>query len=34
MIERRLEKHAANVQLFPLDEKSWFLRRTIEHQEE
>jgi CRISPR-associated protein Cas2 len=34
MIERRLGKHAANVQLFPLDEKSWSLRRVIERKEE
>lgn len=34
MIERRLDKHAANVQLFPLDEKSWSLRRVIENKEE
>lgn len=29
-IERRIGKHAANVQLFPLDEKSWSGRRIIE----
>lgn len=29
-IERRVGKHAANVQLFPLDEKSWSGRRVIE----
>lgn len=28
-IERRIGKHAANVQLFPLDEKSWSGRRII-----
>lgn len=30
-IERRIGKHAANIQLFPLDEKSWSGRRVIEH---
>jgi CRISPR-associated protein Cas2 len=34
MIERRLGRHAANVQLFPLDEKCWSMRRVIEHEEE
>lgn len=29
-IKRRIGKHAANIQLFPLDEKSWSARRTIE----
>ena len=29
-IERRIGKHAANIQLFPLDEKSWSKRRVIE----
>lgn len=29
-IERRIGKHAANVQLFPLDEKSWSGHRVIE----
>ena len=29
-IERRIGKHSANVQLFPLDEKSWSKRRVIE----
>jgi CRISPR-associated protein Cas2 len=29
-IKRRIGKHAANIQLFPLDEKSWLARRTIE----
>jgi CRISPR-associated protein Cas2 len=29
-IERRIGKHPANVQLFPLDEKSWTGRRVIE----
>ena len=33
IIERRLGKHAANVQLFTLDEKSWSLRRVIERTE-
>ena len=28
-IERRIGKHTANVQLFPLDEKSWSSRRII-----
>lgn len=34
VIERRVGKHAANVQMFPLDEKSWSLRRVIERKEE
>lgn len=34
IIEHRLGKHPANVQLFPLDEKSWSLRRVIERKEE
>jgi CRISPR-associated protein Cas2 len=34
IIERRLGNQAANVQLFPLDEKSWSLRRVIERKEE
>ncbi len=29
-IKRRIGKHAANIQLFPLDEKSWSGRRVIE----
>ena len=29
-IRRRIGKHVANIQLFPLDEKSWLARRTIE----
>ncbi len=29
-IERRIGKHSANIQLFPLDEKSWAKRRVIE----
>ncbi len=32
-IERRIGKHGANVQLFPLDEKSWTGRRLIEREE-
>ena len=32
-IERRIGKHGANVQLFPVDEKSWSGRRVIEHEE-
>lgn len=32
-IERRIGKHGANVQLFPLDEKSWSGRRVIEREE-
>jgi len=33
-IKRRIGDHAANIQLFPLDEKSWLARRTIEQTEE
>ena len=33
MIKRRIGKHGANVQLFPLDEKSWSGRRVIEQEE-
>jgi CRISPR-associated protein Cas2 len=29
-IKRRIGKHTANIQLFPLDEKSWLARRAIE----
>ena len=29
-IKRRIGKHEANIQLFPLDEKSWSGRRIIE----
>lgn len=29
-IKRRIGKHDANIQLFPLDEKSWNSRRVIE----
>jgi len=32
-IERRIGKHEANIQLFPLDEKSWSGRRVIKHEE-
>ena len=32
-INRRIGKHGANVQLFPLDEKSWSGRRVIEQEE-
>ena len=32
-IKRRIGKHSANVQLFPLDEKSWSGRRVIEREE-
>ncbi|MFL5586064.1 MAG: CRISPR-associated endonuclease Cas2 [Ktedonobacteraceae bacterium] len=31
-IKRRIGKHGANVQLFPLDEKSWSGRRVIEQE--
>ena len=33
-IERRLGKHGASVQLYPLDEKSWSGRRVIERPDE
>ena len=33
MIKRRIDKHGANVQLFPLDEKSWSGRQVIEREE-
>ena len=33
LIKRRIGKHEANVQLFPLDEKSWAGRRVIEQKE-
>jgi CRISPR-associated protein Cas2 len=33
-IKRRIGKHDANVQLFPLDEKSWTSRRVIEQKSE
>ncbi len=29
-IERRVGKHSANIQIFPLDEKCWAERRVIE----
>ena len=32
-IKRGIGKHSANVQLFPLDEKSWSGRRVIEQEE-
>jgi CRISPR-associated protein Cas2 len=32
-IERRIGKHSASVQLFPLDEKCWSNRRVIEQVE-
>ena len=32
-IKRRIGKHEANIQLFPLDEKSWSGRRVIKHEE-
>lgn len=34
LIERRLGRHAANVQLFPLDEKSWSMHCVIERKGE
>ena len=33
-IKRRIGKHGANVQLFPLDEKSWSGRHVIEQKDE
>ena len=33
-IKRRIGSHDANVQLFPLDEKSWTSRRVIEQKKE
>ncbi len=33
-IKRRIGKHDANIQLFPLDEKSWSSRRVIEQKKE
>lgn len=33
-IERRIGKHAASVQLYPLDEKSWLGRRVLARTEE
>ncbi|MBO0791611.1 MAG: CRISPR-associated endonuclease Cas2 [Ktedonobacteraceae bacterium] len=32
-IRRRLGKHGANIQLFPLDERAWSGRQVIEHEE-
>lgn len=32
-IRQRLGDHGANIQLFPLDEKAWTARRTIEREE-
>jgi CRISPR-associated protein Cas2 len=32
-IRRRLGNHGANIQLFPLDERAWATRRTIEREE-
>ena len=32
-IRQRLGDHAANIQLFPLDEKAWAARRVIEREE-
>jgi len=32
-IKRRLGKHGANIQLFPLDEKAWAERKIIKQQE-
>lgn len=33
-IERRVGEHAASVQLYPLDEKSWLARRVMARTEE
>ena len=33
-IERRVGKHAASVQLYPLEEKSWLARRVMARTEE
>ena len=33
-IKRRIGKHDVNIQLFPLDEKSWTCRRVIEQKSE
>jgi CRISPR-associated protein Cas2 len=33
MIKRRIGKHGANIQLFPLDEKSWTSRRVFAQEE-
>lgn len=32
-IRQRLGDHGANIQLFPLDEKAWAARRSIEREE-
>lgn len=32
-IRQRLGDHGANIQLFPLDEKAWTARHTIEREE-
>lgn len=32
-IKQRLGKHGANIQLFPLDEKAWKERKTIQQEE-
>ena len=32
-IRQRLGEHGANIQLFPLDEKAWTARRSIEREE-
>lgn len=32
-IKQRIGKHGASIQLFPLDEKAWAERRTIEQKE-
>jgi CRISPR-associated protein Cas2 len=32
-IRRRLGEHGANIQVFPLDEKAWEARRSIEREE-
>jgi CRISPR-associated protein Cas2 len=34
LIERRVGKHAASIQLYPLDEKSWLARRVMARTEE
>ncbi len=32
-IKQRLGKHGANIQLFPLDDRAWVERKTIEQKE-
>ncbi|GHO49670.1 CRISPR-associated endonuclease Cas2 [Ktedonospora formicarum] len=32
-VHQRLGKHGANIQLFPLDEKAWVGRKSIEREE-